>query len=48
MSEKNVEHMKRKSCLTNMISFLPMAKAKVIDGDTFYKIVSIMRLLIIL
>ena len=48
MSEKNVEHMKRKFCLTNMISFLPMAKAKVVDGDMFYKIISVMRLLIIL
>lgn len=48
MSEKSVEHMKRKACLTNMISFLPMAKAKAVDGDMFYKIMSIMRLLIIL
>lgn len=43
MSEKNVEHKKRKSCLTNTLSFLSVAKAKVIDGDMFYKIVGIMR-----
>lgn len=40
MNEKSVEHMKT---LPNRISFLSMAKARVIDGDMSYKIIAIMR-----